>query len=103
MTDELHTIDLPDEMIAGVYADFVSVWHTPSTFTFDFAALAAPPELEETDEGEVISVLKSRIVARIRIPPEQVFEIMKALEHQLTAWETERSQRAAQQPGPDHT
>lgn len=91
MPEEMHTIDLPEEMVAGVYADFVSVWHTPSTFTFDFAALAAPPELEETETGELVSVLKSRIVGRIRIPPEQVFEIMKALEHQLTAWETERA------------
>ena len=93
MSEELHSIDLPEEMVAGVYADFVSVWHTPSTFTFDFAALAAPPELQETEDGKVVSVLKSRIVGRIRIPPDQVFEIMKALEHQLTAWETERAQR----------
>lgn len=98
MTEELHTIDLPDDMVAGVYADFVSVWHTRSAFTFDFAALAAPPELEEAEDGTVVSVHKSRIVGRIRIPPEQVFEIMKALEHQLTAWESERAQAEGDQP-----
>jgi len=91
VTDELHQIDLPEEVIAGVYADFVSVWHTPSTFTFDFAALAAPPEIQQDEHGRDISVLKSRVIARVRVPPEQVFEIMKALEHQLTAWEQERA------------
>jgi hypothetical protein len=96
MNEELHQIELPEDVIGGVYADFVSVWHTDNTFTFDFAAMAAPPEIEHTEEGEPVTVLKSRVVARVRIPPEQVFEIMKALEQQLTAWEAEQAARRAQ-------
>jgi hypothetical protein len=90
MTGELHQIDLPEELVGGVYADFVSVWHTPATFTFDFAAMAGPAEPAVADDGQEINLLKSRIVARVRIPPQQVFEIMKALEQQLTAWENEQ-------------
>lgn len=89
MSEELHQIDLPEDVVSGVYADFVSIWHTPGTFTFDFAALAAPPEVSATETGEPLTLLKSRVVARIRVPPDQVFEIMKALEQQLTAWEQE--------------
>lgn len=43
--------------------------------------------------------MPARIVARIKIPPAQVFELMKALEQQLTAWEKETGQRPAE-PGP---
>ena len=93
MSEELHQIELPDDVVPGVYADFVSVWHTPQAFTFDFAALVAPPELGRSDDGSDAMILKSRVVARVRVPPEQVFEIMKALEHQLTAWESERANR----------
>lgn len=31
----------------------------------------------------------TRIVSRVRIPPSQVFELMKALEQQLSAYEKE--------------
>ena len=36
-------VSMPDEQVPGVFADFVSVWHTNDVFTFDFAALARPP------------------------------------------------------------
>jgi len=32
-------------------------------------------------------------VSRVRIPPDQVFELMKALEQQLTMWENETGKR----------
>ena len=74
-------IHLPDDLVEGTYADFVSVWHSRDVFVLDFAVLAQPV---------VSGQLVSRIVSRVRIPPSQVFEIMKALEQQLTAWEKER-------------
>jgi hypothetical protein len=73
-------IHLPDEVIEGTYADFVSVWHSRDTFVLDFAVLAQPTTPQQ---------LSARVVSRVRIPPPQVFEIMKALEQQLTAWENE--------------
>ncbi len=93
MSEDIHQIDLPEELVPGVYADFASVWHTPSTFTLDFAAVAAPPEMQQDETGFDHSVLKSRVVARVRIPPSQVFEIMKALELQLSAWEREQAEQ----------
>jgi hypothetical protein len=73
-------IHLPDDVIEGTYADFVSVWHSRDVFVLDFAVLAQPTSPQQ---------LSARVVSRVRIPPPQVFEIMKALEQQLTAWENE--------------
>ena len=83
-------IHLPDDVVEGTYADFVSVWHSRDVFILDFAVLAQPPSPQQ---------LSSRVVSRVRIPPSQVFEIMKALEQQLTAWETE--QRNSGEPAGD--
>jgi hypothetical protein len=89
---------MPDDKIPGVYADFVSVWHTADAFTFDFAALARPPSLVEGDDGPPTTQAQAQVVARVRVPPSQVFEIMKALERQLTAWEKETGRRPPRPP-----
>jgi hypothetical protein len=81
-------VQLPDHVVAGEYADFVSVWHTKDAFVLDFAVVAQPPTTAHDETGQFL-VLPTRIVSRVRIPPAQVFEIMKALEQQLTAWEHE--------------
>jgi hypothetical protein len=86
-------VSMPDDKVPGVYADFVSVWHTNDVFTFDFAALARPPAMVEGDDGRPIATAQAQVVTRVRIPPSQVFEIMKALERQLTAWEQETGRR----------
>lgn len=91
-------VSMPDDKIPGTYADFVSVWHTADVFTFDFAALARPPARVEGEDGTAITQAQAQVVARVRVPPSQVFEIMKALERQLTAWEQETGRRQRSQP-----
>ncbi len=87
-------IDLPPEVIPGNYADFANVWHTPTVFVMDFVTLAQPPREDTNPEtGEVITVVPARVVSRIRIPPEQVFELAKALTQQLEFWEQETGRR----------
>src|SRR5689334_7730401 len=78
MPDELppqFEIDLPPEVVAGNYADFANVWHTPAVFVMDFVTLAQPPREQDTSEGERVAVVPARVVSHIRIPPEQVFEL----------------------------
>lgn len=82
-------ITMPDALVPGVFADIVGVWHTPEVFVLDFSAFAGPARLEEGAEGPSV-VQRAQVVARVRVPPAQVFEIMKALEQQLTAWEAQR-------------
>jgi tRNA(Phe) wybutosine-synthesizing methylase Tyw3 len=77
------------EVEAGVYADFVSVWHQPHLFVLDFSVHTNPPQVIEVGGKQVINV-PARMVARVRIRPEQIFEIMKALNQQLTRWEAEQ-------------
>lgn len=80
-------IQMPEELIPGAYADFVAVWHSRESFTLDFAAMAGPATSRTMDTGEQVTTGKARVVARVRIPPSQVFELMKALEKQLSQWE----------------
>lgn len=92
-------IDLPPDVIAGSFADFANVWHTPTVFVMDFLTLSQPPR-EETDAetGARRTVVPARVVNRIRIPPEQVFELAKALTQQLEFWEQETGRRAPSGP-----
>jgi hypothetical protein len=92
-------IDLPPEHIGGAYADFANVWHTPTVFVMDFLTLARPPrEQVDADTGQRHTIVPARVVSRIRIPPEQVFELAKALTQQLEFWEQETGRRAPQEP-----
>ena len=52
-------------------------------------ALLDAPDVDSVEEGNRVLNVPARMTARVRIPPAQVFEIMKALEAQLTAWERE--------------
>src|SRR5215207_3525354 len=92
-------IDLPPELIGGNYADFANVWHTPTVFVMDFLTLAQPPrEQIDPETGESHTIVPARVVSRIRIPPEQVFELAKALTQQLEFWEQETGRRPTQGP-----
>jgi len=86
-----HRVDIvtPDTQVAGVAADLVGVWHTAESFVLDFSAFADPARMQKDPDGVDVLVQRAQVVARVRIPPSQVFEIMKALEQQLTAWEHE--------------
>jgi hypothetical protein len=83
------TFSITPEVEIGVFANFVSVWHQPDCFVLDFQTYTRPPQLTEDPDGRQLIDLATRVVARVRIPPGQVFEIMKALEQQLSAWERE--------------
>jgi hypothetical protein len=100
MSDERQfEIDLPAEHIAGAYADFANVWHTPTVFIMDFLTLAKPPaESVDPESGEHRTIVPARVVSRVRIPPEQVFELAKALTQQLEFWEQETGRRAPSGP-----
>lgn len=82
-------ITLPPENEEGHYADFASVWHGPDTFFLDFVAVTRPPEVKENEQGARVRQVNARIVTRVRIPASQVWEVMKALEKQLSMWEQE--------------
>jgi hypothetical protein len=92
-------IEISPDIEPGEHADFASIWHTPDTFVLDFASLRQPPYLgQDADTGDDVFILATRIVARVRIPASQVFELMRALEQQLTVWERETGHPPPQEP-----
>ena len=102
MTDDVvenrFEVSIAPELEGGVYASFANLWHGPDVFTIDFAALSAPPERGEDENGHGFNRFQTRVVSRVRIPPSQVFELMKALEIQLSAWETETGHKPSPPP-----
>jgi hypothetical protein len=87
-------ITRPAELDEGHYADFVSVWHSRTSFVLDFLSMSAPPERVTREDGSEVALNRARVVSRVRLPPEQIFELMKALERQLSAWEQDRGRQA---------
>jgi hypothetical protein len=63
----------PDQEM-GVFADFASVWHTPTTFILDFLAVKGPQHPAVDAEGQPhpeSPVVEARVGARVRIPSER--------------------------------
>ena len=65
-------VSLPPEQELGVFADFASVWH-PSIDAVGQSHPEAP-------------VLEARVGARVRIPSEQIFPLIAALQQQGDKW-----------------
>jgi len=86
-------INVPNEMLAGHYADFVSVWHNKETFILDFVSMSQPPTPSTAEDGTRRAEVNCQVVSRVRIPAEQVWEVMKALQNQLGQWEHENPHR----------
>jgi hypothetical protein len=87
------SINLPPEHAEGHYADFAHVWHNQETFILDFVAMVSPPQVESGPQGGQVANIQGQVVTRVRIPAEQVWEVMKALQAQLGAWEAENPHR----------
>lgn len=97
-------IEMPADQAVGTHADAASVWHTRESFVIDFLALKQPVHAIEEDNGDRVLVHDMLVGCRIRIPPTHVIELMKALESELSRWETETGQRPpVDPPHPDLT
>jgi hypothetical protein len=83
-------IAVPTDKEVGEYASFASVWRAQGSFVIDFATEVRPPEVREDPESTTPYVhVPAQVVSRVRIPPGQVWELMKALEQNLSAYERE--------------
>jgi hypothetical protein len=83
-------ITLPPEQELGIFADFASVWHTPNTFVIDFLAVKSPQHAAvDPSTGQPhpeVPVLEAKVGARVRIPSEQIFPLIAALQQQGDQW-----------------
>lgn len=81
-------INVPTEIEAGVFASFASIWQDNDGFLLDFATVTSAPSLEQGEDGGPPQVvLRAKVVSRVRIPPLQALELMRALNTQLGQWE----------------
>lgn len=94
MSEHEMRIEIQPERALGVHADFAQVWHTPESVVIDFLAITTPPQSEVGVDGEQRQVTQATVASRVRLAPTHVFELMKALERQLAAWEVETGRRS---------
>ena len=78
-------IQVPEELREGVYANFLSVWHTQHDFTLDFAVTDQPNAIDPLDGGGVH--VPCRVVARVRIPATVADDVLRALAQNVTDFE----------------
>lgn len=84
-----YSIKVPQEVQAGVPVNFAGVWRTNETLVLDFSVQTEPTR----PDADGNPVLNAMTVARVRVPVAQGFELMRALNAQLTAWEREHPDR----------
>lgn len=84
----------------GVYANIVSVWHSPHEFTLDFAA-TLPAQVGKTDGGEDVTVVPCRVTARVKVPPTVMFDLIRAMNTNLTNFEATYGE--VRRPGQDNS
>ena len=87
------------DLQAGSYANALAIWHTAHEFTFDFFVSSQPPAEARTADGEVVIRAPHRLVARVRVPPTSLFEIIRTISQNLAMYEQKFGPIGT--PGPD--
>lgn len=76
----------PEKWNTGVYANGVGVWFTQTDFTLDFV-VNLPPEVGTDAEGMQLVLSPQEVVARVKLPPPLVFQVMRNLSTNLDRYE----------------
>ena len=80
-------LDVPPELEGGTYANVLNVWHTAYEFTLDFGVMQQVVEPEDAEADAPLQV-PVRVVSRVRIPVTLLFEVLKALNTNMTGYES---------------
>jgi hypothetical protein len=75
---------VPPEKEAGVYANFLGVWHSAYEFTLDFAT-TQPARPSDDDPSNM--VMPCLVVSRVKIPVTLIFDVVRALNENMTRYE----------------
>ena|SRR5579883_746484 len=82
----LPQIRTPERWTAGVYANGVGVWHSQTEFTIDFV-VALPNEPGKDPMGNQVWLAPQEVVARVKLPPVLVFQVMRNLADNMDKYE----------------
>jgi len=92
----------PPEWEAGVYANALSVWHSPYEFTLDWAVTSHAERADPDDPGAGLH-LAATVVSRVRIPVALVFDVLTTLNHAMTGYETIFGEIRSTRPNDEHS
>ena len=65
-------VEVPPELQAGVYANFLGVWHSAYEFTLDFGT-TLPAQPGDSEDEQSPMVVPCQVTARIKIPVALIF------------------------------
>lgn len=82
MPDPTLEYRVAEDIEGGTYANAVTIWHTGHEFTFDFGS-SLPPR--QNEDGEV--TIPFRVVARIKLPVSVIFDLLQAINGNMTTYE----------------
>lgn len=80
-------IRTPEGMAAGVYANGCGVWSTANDFTLDLLVGLPLEQGQHPETGEPVTVAPQQLVARVKIPPALVFQLMRNLNTAMEQYE----------------
>lgn len=72
--------------LGGVYANSMFIWHTANDFTIDFLVNAQLPQIAQAPGQNVIEA-PQKLVARVRISPGIIFDVLRAINDEMTNYE----------------
>jgi hypothetical protein len=78
--------DVSEEAGAAVYANIVSIWYSPYEFALDWG-LTEAAEAEDPDDPASPLRIPVSVVARLRVPTGLIFDVLRALNEAMTAYE----------------
>jgi hypothetical protein len=84
---------VPPELETGTYANILAVWHSPHEFTLDFAV--TNQSVSAGENGPV--TVPCSTVARVKVAPSVLFDLLRALNQNMTQYENEYGE--IQRPG----
>ena len=79
-------LNVPPDLEGGVYANVLGVWHTVYEFTLDFASMQPPQVVDENDPSSP-AVVPCHVVSRVKVPVTVVFDLIRALNENMTKYE----------------
>lgn len=79
----------PEALAPGSYANGCAVWSTQNEFSLDFLVSLPPEPGVHPDTGAAVMLAPQQLVARIKLPPALIFQLMQNLNASMAQYEEE--------------
>lgn len=75
-------LEVPPELVPGVYANLLGVWHSAYEFMLDFGVFQPPSQ-----RSEAAHIGAFRVTSRIRLPVTLVFDVLRTINDAMSDYE----------------